>query len=63
MTTNRRWKRVSVACALIALFAITPLAAHHFKIFDYPFGTPVFGIATGFDGSLLVADARGRRWM
>jgi hypothetical protein len=42
---------------VIVLLAITPLAASHFKIFDFPFGTPVFGLAAGFDGSLLVADA------
>jgi hypothetical protein len=57
MLTNRRWKRVSVGCAVIALLAVAPLTAHHFKVFDFPFATPVFGIATGFDGSLLVADA------
>ena len=57
MSTTRPWKRVSAGCAVIALLAVTPLAAHHFKIFDYPFGTPVFGIATGLDGNPLVADA------
>jgi hypothetical protein len=56
MSSNRRWKRMSVVSSVIALLAIAPLGAYHFKIFDYPFGTPVFGIATGFDGSLLVAD-------
>jgi hypothetical protein len=57
MSTNRRWRRVSFVSALIAVLALAPVAAQDVRISDYSFATPVFGIATGFDGSLLVADA------
>ncbi len=57
MQFSSRRKRVACAAALLALLALTPVAAHNFKVSDYPFATPVFGLATGFDNSLLVADA------
>jgi hypothetical protein len=57
MFSNRWWRRVSFAAALTAVSVVAPLAADDLKISDYTFDTPVFGIATGLDGSLLVADA------
>jgi hypothetical protein len=57
MPISSRRNRVSLAAALLALLAFTPVAAHNFGVSDYTFATPVFGLATGFDNSLLVADA------
>ena len=57
MSTDRCWRLVSFVCALIAVVALAPLAAQDLKGPDYTFATPVFGIATGFGNSLLVADA------
>jgi hypothetical protein len=57
MFSNRSWRRVSFVAALTAVSVVAPLSADDRKVFDYTFDTPVFGIATGLDGSLLVADA------
>lgn len=57
MSTHRHCIPASVVTALIAVSALVPLAARNFSIGDYLFATPVFGIATAHDGSLLVADA------
>jgi hypothetical protein len=44
--------------ALLAVVAtLVPLIAQESAASSYPFATPVFGIDTAFDGSLLVADA------
>lgn len=57
MFPDRCWRRVSFVAAVTAVLAVAPLAAGDFKVSDYTFDTPVFGIATGLHGSLYVADA------
>ncbi len=46
-----------VAALSLAIWAIVPVVARGPNESSYSFATPVFGIDTAFDGSLLVADA------
>jgi hypothetical protein len=48
---------LALASALAAVLPLVPVAAHGSHASNYVFATPVFGIDTAFDGSLLVADA------
>jgi hypothetical protein len=55
------FRKQSVAVVLVAGLAVAwasaPTLAHRLHTPNYSFATPVFGLATAFDGSLLVADA------
>lgn len=46
-----------LAAGLAVAWAFVPTLAHESHTSSYSFATPVFGIDTAFDGSLLVADA------
>lgn len=59
---RRRLATVIFASTLAAVTALVPLAAQEsatssYPASSYPFVTPLFGIDTAWDGSLLVADA------
>jgi hypothetical protein len=57
MSLRSQWVAVVLASTLAAVLAFVPVAAHGSHPSNYLFATPVFGIDTAFDGSLLVADA------
>jgi hypothetical protein len=53
---HRPFRRLKVS-ALIAGLVLLPAAAAAGPLFDYEFATPVFGLDTDRDGSLLAADS------
>ncbi len=57
MLLRKRWVAAVGLLALTAVGTFVPVAAHESNAANYSFATPVFGIDTAFDGSLLVADA------
>lgn len=57
MPPRRPWPRVLAVSAVLAGMLVSPTTAGAGKIPKYEFATPVFGLATAPDGSLLVADA------
>jgi hypothetical protein len=57
MSSRRPWVAAALVSGAVALFAFAPIAAHSLVSGNYTFASPVFGITTAADGSLLVADA------
>jgi hypothetical protein len=57
MSFRKQSVAVVLAAGLVVAWAFVPTLAHESRTSTYPFATPVFGLDTAVDGSLLVADA------
>ena len=57
MSLMRRAVIFTLTMAVVAGAVLVPATAHEWRTSSYPFATPVFGLDSARDGSLLVADA------
>src|SRR5436309_755583 len=57
MSAGKRRLGVLTVCALLGGLLLTPATARAANVPHYDYASPIFGLSTAPDGSLLVADA------